>query len=309
MTSASAKSGHPPLQGIAFLIVAVLCFAALDTTTKVASVVAPVVMVTWVRYLFQTVVTGVTLWPTRGSALLRTRRPAQQFLRGVLLLICSVTAFFSLHFMPVGEFTAIVMITPLMITVIAALSLHEQVSWLRWSCVVGGLVGSMVVIRPGGEVFHWTTLLPLLLVVANTAFQVLTSQLAKTDDAGTMHFYTGLVGLLLASLALPFAWQAMPWSVWGLLLLIGAFSTLGHLLLILAYARAPVAVLTPFLYLQIGFAAIGGWLVFSHLPDAWAMAGIAIVSGSGAFGTWLTGRETKVQSSRRSVPVCKGCSE
>lgn len=107
----------------------------------------------------------------------------------------------------------------------------------------------MVIIRPGGEVSHWTMLLPLSLVVTNTAFQVLTSQLAKTDDSGTMHFYTGLVGFVLASLALPFAWQAMPWTVWSLLLLIGALSTLGHFLPILAYARAPAAVLTPYLYL------------------------------------------------------------
>lgn len=73
-------------------------------------------------------------------------------------------------------------------------------------------------------------LLPCLLVLATTAFQVLTSRLARTDNSGTMHFYTGLVGLVLASLALPFIWQALPWSVWTLLLLIGAFATLWHFL-------------------------------------------------------------------------------
>lgn len=289
--AASLPAQHP-LQGIFFIVAAVLCFSALDTVTKLAAAV-PVAMAIWVRFLFQTVVTGMALWPMRGSAFLKTRRPGLQFLRGFLLLTCSVIAFLSLRFMPVGEFTAIVMISPLIITAISAWKLHDRVSALRWLCVVGGFAGSLAVIRPGGESFHWAMLLPCVLVLANTAFQVLTSRLARTDNSGTMHFYTGLVGLVLASLALPLIWQAIPWSVWALLLLIGAFGTLGHFLLILAYARAPIAVLTPYLYLQIGFSTLGGWLIFSHMPDAWALAGIALVSASGALGTWLTAREQR----------------
>ena len=294
MTSAKAGRGNRHFRGIAFIVVAVMCFAALDTTTKLVALAAPAAMLMWVRFLFQTVVTCGVLLPSRGLALFRTRKPGLQFLRGVLLLLCSVSAFFSLLFMPVGEFTAIIMITPLIITVIGALLLREPVSWLRWLCVVSGFVGCMVVIRPGSETFHWAMLLPLLLVAANTGYQVLTSHLTKTDDPGTLHFYTGLVGLLMATLVLPFVWQTLPWQVWGTLILVGAFGSLGHFLLILAYARAPVVVLTPYLYLQVGFAALGGWLVFSHLPDALGMIGIAIITASGVFGTWLTGRDARV---------------
>jgi drug/metabolite transporter (DMT)-like permease len=71
----------------------------------------------------------------------------------------------------------------------------------------------------------------------------------------------------------------------------GVFSTLGHFMLIVSLTRAPVVVLTPYLYLQIAFATLGGWLVFSHVPDAWSLSGIALVAVSGVFGTWLTGRE------------------
>lgn len=303
MTRAKAGRGHRHFRGIAFMVVAVLCFAALDTTTKLAAAAAPAAMAMWVRFLFQTVSTCAVLLPSRGLSLFRTQRPGLQFLRGVLLLLCGVCAFFSLHFMPVGEFTAIIMITPLIITVIAALLLREPVSWLRWLCVAMGFTGCMLVIRPGSEVFHWAMLLPLVLVAANTAFQVLTSHLARTDDPGTMHFYTGLVGLLMATLVLPFAWQALSGSVWVVLLLVGVFSTLGHFLLILAYARAPVVVLTPYLYLQVGFAALGGWLMFAHVPDAWALSGIVIITGSGVFGTWLTGREARAQGVKAPVPL------
>lgn len=286
-------SREHPLQGIAFVVLAVLCFASLDTTTKLVAAVAPAAMVVWVRFMFQTVSTAAVLGPGQGIALLRTRRPGMQFVRGLLMVLCAVTAFFSLHFMPVGEFTAVNMLTPLIITLMAAWRLNERVSWMRWACVLGGFAGSLAVIHPGGDLFHWAMLLPLALVAANTAYQVITSQLMQTEDAGTTHFYTGLVGLVLATLALPFVWQALSWNVWGLLLLIAVFSTSGHFALILAYGRAPVAVLSPYLYVQIGFAALGGWLVFSHLPDALATAGIVTVAVSGALGTWLTGLEVK----------------
>jgi drug/metabolite transporter (DMT)-like permease len=277
--------------GIAFIVMALVCFGALDTTTKFASATAPLVMALWLRYVVQAGLTVVVLWPSRGSRLFRTGRPALQCLRGLLLLTCSGIAYLSLRVMQVGEFTAIVMLTPLLLTVIAAAMLHEPVSWLRWLCVLGGFSGAMFVIRPGKDLFHWALLLPLVLVAANTAFQALTSRMARTEDPGTMHVYTGLVGLVVTSAALPLAWQALPWTIWAAIGLMGLLSTLGHFLLIMAYTRAPVAVLTPYLYLQIAFATLGGWLVFSHVPDAWSLAGIALIAVCGVFGTWLTGRE------------------
>ena len=296
-----SEQGRAPrrIGGIAFIVVALACFGALDTTIKIASTAAPVAMAVWVRYLVQTVVTGAVLWPARRASLFQTSRPLLQFSRGALLLTGSVIAFFSLRFMQVGEYTASVMLTPLLLTVAAAVALHESVSWLRWACVLGGFAGSMAVIRPGEDPFHWLMLLPLLLVAANTGFQVLTSRMARTEDPGTMHFYTGLAGLTLTTLGLPFAWQALPLSVWLVIGLMGLLSTLGHFLLIMACMRTPVAVLTPYLCLQIGFAALGGWLVCAHVPDARSLAGIALVAVSGVFGTWLTGREA-LASDRRN---------
>ena len=197
--------------------------------------------------------------------------------------------------MPVGEFTAIVMITPLVITLLAALTLGERVSALRWALVTGGFAGTLIIIRPGGERFDWSMLLPLGLVVTNAWFQILTSRLARTEDPFTMHFYTGWVGMLLASIALPFVWTALDsWTLWASLVLMGLMATVGHFMMILAYARAPVATLTPFLYAQIGFAMIGGWLAFSHVPDDWALLGIALVALCGAASAWLTVRESRI---------------
>ena len=279
---------------ILLLATTALTVAQLATSASHAQT-APLVMALWLRYVVQAGLTSAILWPSRGPRLFRTRRPALQFVRGLLLLTCSGIAFLSLRVMQVGEFTAIVMLTPLLLTVIAAVMLRERVSWLRWLCVLGGFSGAMLVIRPGKDLFHWAMLLPLVLVAANTAFQALTSRMARTENPGTMHFYTGLVGLVVTSSALPLAWQALPWTIWAAIGLMGLLSTLGHFLLIIAYTRAPVVVLTPYLYLQIAFATLGGWLAFSHVPDAWSLAGIALVALSGVFGTWLTGRELLVR--------------
>ncbi len=283
------------MAGVALAVGAVACFGALDTTTKFVTVSVPLLMALWCRYAFQSVLTTVSVLPRRGMAVLRTRNPRFQWLRGVLLLTSSLLAFASLKYMPVGEFTAIMMIAPLAVTLLAATLLKEYVSPLRWILVIGGFAGTLVIIRPGGDTFQWASLLPLGLVVTNAWFQVLTSKMARTEDPVTMHFYTGWVGTLLTSLALPFVWTQLPhWWLWAALCFMGAMGAIGHFLLILAYQRAPAATLTPYLYAQIAFAMLGGWLVFSHVPDGWSLVGIATIAVCGAGGAWLTLRETRL---------------
>jgi drug/metabolite transporter (DMT)-like permease len=283
------------LAGIALVVGAGACFSVLDTTTKFISTSVPLLMALWFRYAFQAVATTITVLPMRGMSVWRTLHPKFQVLRGVLLLASSLFAFASLKYMAVGEFTAIVMIAPLAITVLAATVLKEKVSAMRWTLVAGGFAGTVVIIRPGGETFQWASLLPLCLVVTNAWFQVLTSKLARTEDPVTMHLYTGWVGTLIATVALPFVWAALPaWWLWAALCFMGLMATVGHFMLILAYQRAPAATLTPYLYAQIGFAMLGGWIVFSHVPDGWSMVGMIMIAVCGAGGAWLTVRESRM---------------
>jgi drug/metabolite transporter (DMT)-like permease len=283
------------LAGIALAIAACACFAALDTTTKYVSASAPLLMALWFRYAFQAAATTVVVLPLRGLRVLHTRHPRFQLLRGVLLLTSSLLAFASLKYMPVGEFTAIVMMAPLAITLLAATVLKEHVSALRWALVAGGFAGTLVIIRPGGEAFNWASLLPIGLVISNAWFQVLTSRMARTEDPVTMHLYTGWVGTLIASVGLPFVWTSLAaWWLWALLCFMGAMGAIGHFFLILAYQRAAAATLTPFLYSQIAFAMLGGWLVFSHVPDGWSLLGMLAIAACGAAGAWLAVRESRV---------------
>jgi drug/metabolite transporter (DMT)-like permease len=283
------------LAGIGLVLLAVACFATLDTATKLSTAGVPILMGVFVRYAFQAVATTLVLLPRHGPALLRTRHPRYQLLRGTLLLASSVLAFLSLRHMPLAEFTSIVLIAPLVITLLAATALKERVSPLRWALVAGGFTGTLVILRPGGDAFGWAMLLPIGLVITNAWFQVLTSKLARTENPLTMHFYTGWVGTLLAALALPFVWTALPsWHWWALLGLMGFMGTVGHFFLILAYQRAPASTLTPYLYAQIAFAMLGGWVMFSHIPDHVSLAGMAMIAVCGAAGAWLTVRERRV---------------
>ncbi|MBC5767900.1 DMT family transporter [Ramlibacter sp. GTP1] len=282
------------LAGIGLAIGACACFSALDTTTKAVSPFVPLLMALWFRYAFQALATTAVVIPLRGKRVLRTQHLPFQLLRGVLLLVSSLLAFASLRFMPVGEFTAIVMITPLAVTLMAATRLKEHVSPTRWALVAGGFVGTLIIIRPGGEAFTWASLLPLVLVASNTWFQVITSQLARTEDPLTTHLYTGWTGTLIATLGLPFVWTQLPdpW-LWAGLGFMGLMGTVGHFLLVLAYHKAPASALTPYLYSQIAFSMLGGWLVFKHLPDGWSMFGMVLIAICGAGGAWLTVRENR----------------
>lgn len=285
----------PALAGIACAVLATACFATLDSSMKFMGATLPILTVVWIRYAVQAVIVSSVLLPTRGLAALRTEHPRFQLLRGVLLLMTSVFGFFSLRHMPVGEFTAVVMVTPLAITVLASVVLKEQVSSLRWVLVAFGFAGTLVVLRPGSDAFQWATLLPLALVGCNAWFQVLTSRLARTESPLAMQFYGGWVGTLLLALLLPFGWQ-MPgdWITWLKLVGMGLAGTLGHYLLTIAYRRTPAATLMPFLYAQIGFAMMAGFIIFSHVPDGIALAGIVMIALSSALGAWLTVRESRI---------------
>ena len=272
-----------------------VCFAVLDTTTKWVSLGVPLMMAMGFRYLFQAVVTTAVLWPQRGRVLLHTKHPGLHLLRGLLLLSISLLAFLSLKHMPVGEFTAIILMTPLVVTLLAARMLGETVPTVRKLLVAGGFVGTLIIVRPGGSDFAWTLLFPVGTVCANAAFQLLTSRMTRTEDSMTMHFYTNWVGAALPVLVLPWVWMDIKEpTLWAGLLLMAAMGTVGHFLFILAFKRAPAATLMPYMYVQIGFAMLAGWLLFSHVPDHWSLLGMGLIAVCGAAGALLTRHESRV---------------
>ena len=294
-----------PGLGIALIVLMAICFAAMDTSVKYLGLVLPVLLMLWARYAFQAAVMAVWLVQSRTAGF-RAAHPKFQAVRGMLLLATSALSFFGVQHMPLAEFTAIVMLTPVMVTLLAAWLLHERVSAMRWALVAGGFAGALIIIRPGSGLFGWAVLFPLAGTVCYASFQVLTSKLSALESPYTTHFYTGAVGTLLLTPLLLLASDidiaatlsaAKPAHV-ALMLGVGLLGTLGHLLLILALGLAPTATLMPFAYVQVVAAAALGWLAFRHVPDGWAWIGMGVVSACGAATVWLNVREA---ASRRPV--------
>jgi drug/metabolite transporter (DMT)-like permease len=308
-TARPGPGAQRPLAGVALILLSTLCFAVLDVTAKLLSTVVPVLILLWARYTTQAVAMGTWFVVRRRLQLLHAAHPRFQMLRGGLLLVVSALGFYGLRDMPVAEFTAVVMLTPVIVTVLAALMHGEQVSPRRWALVAGGFAGALIILRPGSGLFGWVALIPALAALCNAGFQLMTRRLAGLENPLTTHFYTGLVGSLVCAVGLlllagaPVA--ALPRELFaadiGLLLLLGAMGTLGHLLLILAFGQAPIALLAPIQYMQILFAALAGWLVFRHVPDAWAWCGMAVVAACGAGAVWLNARES-TPPTHRAVP-------
>ncbi len=295
--------------GITLVMLAAVSFASLDSLTRLLGATMPVLLILTARYVFQAAVMGLWL-AASGVHRLRPAHLRFQLLRGSLLLATSAFSFYGVQYMPVPEFTAINLLTPVLVTLLAAWLLKERVSPLRWALVLGAFVGALVVIRPGSGLFGWAVWFPLAGACTYASFQVLTSRLAALESPYTTHFWTGAVGsaILLPVLA------ASPVDVLGALAAapapallqmaaIGAFGTVGHLLLILALGMAPASRLMPFTYVQIAAAALLGWLLFRQLPDFWGWVGMAIISACGATSAWLNLRSAAAARRRADAPV------
>jgi len=285
-----------PLLGIALVIGAASCFATMDTTVRYVGAYFSVSLVLWVRYgLHAAIMTGFIVASRRRS--FRSANPMFQIARGALLAFASSMAFAALRRMPVAEFTAIIMLTPVIATLVARIWLREHISALRWALVVGGFVGALIVIRPGSGLIGWAALLPLAAAVANAAFQIMTSRFAPHEDPFTTNFYTGATGmaiatpLLLASVADPVdTLLGAPGLHVGALLAVAVLGTSGHLMLIMALGKAPASTLMPFQYVQLAVAALAGYVVFDRVPDAWGWTGMAVIGLCGAASAWLNVR-------------------
>lgn len=283
--------------GLLLLVVAEICFVVLDTTTKLVTAAVPALMALWVLFLVQALVTGGYVLAVRGPSSLKTAHPGLHVARGSLLLVVQLLAFFSLKYLPVGEYTALAMTTPLLVTLLATRFLGEHVSVFRLVLVALGLVSTLVIVRPGSNAIGWAMLLPLGLVLVNAAYQLLASKMARTEDAVTTVFYTCSTALLLSSLPLAWAWQPVSDPMlWLGLLLMGLTAAGGNFFFVLAFERAPAATLMPYMYLQIGFGILGGWLVFDHVPDFWALVGMGMIAACGAAGGLLTLHEARLRS-------------
>ncbi|MFN7724907.1 MAG: DMT family transporter [Rubrivivax sp.] len=280
-------------RAIALVTVATLCFALLDACAKWlvqpgAAQPLPVVEVVWLRFVIHVVLMGALLAPQHGLNLLRTRQPGLQLLRGLMLVSMTALNFVALQYLQLAETGAIQFSVPLLIALLSAWWLNERLDARRWLAIVAGFLGVLLVVRPGSHAFHPAILLSVLNALVYAAFNLLTRRMAATESADTMQLMSAAVpALLLAPLALPlWVWPATALQ-WAVLIVCGLMGGLGHLAVAHAHRHASAAVLGPFLYQQILYMALWGWLVFGQVPDAAVVAGSLVVVASGLYLLWL----------------------
>lgn len=277
---------HQPTLGILLILAAGLLLASQDALSKSLTAVYPLLLVVWLRYLSQSVFMLALFAPRMGLNLLRTQRPWLQLVRGLSLVAITLLFYSALRFIPLGEATAVIFLAPLVVIVLSATWLKEHISRGLWLSVGVGLLGVLLIVRPGGALFTPAILLPLGAAFCFGLYQLLTRRLSATDHPATSNFLSALVGTLSVSVLLPWFWQT-PTLVDGLLMAtLGATAMTGHMLLTHAYRFGSAASLAPFTYVQIVTATLLGMLFFDHTPDLWAILGMAVIILSGAALAW-----------------------
>ncbi|MDH4094459.1 MAG: DMT family transporter [Betaproteobacteria bacterium] len=279
-----ADTARNRLVGIGLISLTYVFFTLLDGSAKWLVQSVPVIVVVWLRFLTHTLIASALLFPLRGRALVRTGHLRWHLVRG--LMFCAMTGinFWALQYLQLTVTASIFFTVPILIALVSAPLLGEKLDARRWAAILIGFAGVLVIVRPGSESFHPAMLLSLANAVLYAAFNLMTRKLAAYDSPETIQFLPAVVAsVVLAPFALA-AWESpQGWREWTLLCLMGVFGGTGHYLLAMAHRYAPASTLAPFLYQQILYMALFGYLVFGSVPDKAVWIGAAIVIASGLY--------------------------
>lgn len=271
-----------PLIGILLMLGAVMCFAALDATSKHLSQTFPVPMLVWSRYTLHCLLMVIFLAPSMRLRLVTTTRPRLQVVRAMLLVGTTGFSMAGFRIMPLAESTAFLFVAPLVVVILAHFLLDEEIGRGRWLAVIGGFAGALLIARPGGAISLQGGLLMSAAAICYAVYQIQTRLLSPTEHPLTMLFYTALVGTVSMTLAAPLYWGGpSPDPLQGLMIAsLGLYGGFGHFLLTHAFRHATASTLSPFLYAQLVWATLFGWLFYDHLPDGLSFVGIAVIAAA-----------------------------
>lgn len=265
------------------MALALFLLAAMDAIAKhlTETLAAPQILAIrfWVFLLFALALAG-------RAGLVRTARSARpklQVLRS-LVMVGQMSAFlFAIGSMPLADVHAIVAAAPLLVMALAALFLGERIGPRRCVAVAIGLIGVLIIVRPGTGVFDPVSLVAVAGAACWAVFQVLLRVVGGRDSAETTTLYSAGVGAVCFTVAAPVVWRDPGVAAWGWLLALGVIGSVGHYLLSTAYRHAPASTLQPFAYTMPVWAALMGWIAFAHVPDRWTLVGGAAVIASGLY--------------------------
>lgn len=271
-----------PVAAILWMLLTMGLFVSMDAIAKVLTQTLPPGEVVWGRFVFHALLV-VLFFNRRLVPTLRAGRLWLQLLRSAFLMITTAFFFFGLKFLGLATMSAIMFVTPLLVTLLSMPILGERVGWRRITSVAIGFVGALIIIRPGSDAVGLAALLPLAAALSNSAYHLATRVLSRTDPATAMVGYTALVGAVMSNFALLGGWVTPGAVDWLLLAALGVIGCLGHFTLIKAYSLANAAVAAPFGYTSLIWATLFGLALFGELPDMWTVVGATVIVGSGLY--------------------------
>lgn len=279
-------------RAILLMIAAIFCFSVMDATVKALAPNVGVLPALWARYAGQMLLVFLLVLP-RLKTVVRTKYPGLQFFRSLLLMSATACFFTGLSLIPLSDAAALMSTNPMLITLGAAIFLGEKLGVRRIGGIVAAMIGALIIIRPGTDVFSAAALFPLGAAVCYSAYALLTRRVGADEDVWTSLFYTGFVGTVLLSLLVPFQWQTPSAADVGLMVIVAIAGTTGQLALIQAFTKGEAAMLAPYSYTGLAFAAFWGVIFFSEIPDLWTVVGSLVIAAAGLY-VWH--RETRAKT-------------
>lgn len=272
------------LRGILLMCAGVSMFPFLNAGVKLLAPHYPVMEIVWARFTGHLAIMLAVFLPRYGRRLFRTRRPTVQIGRSLLMLLSNIVFVTAIGHVPLATASAIGFTSPLIVTALSVPLLGERVGPRRWSAVVVGFLGALLIIRPGSGFMNPAVLLLLASSIAYALYQIATRWIAAYDNAATGIIFAALLGSLATTFVLPFVF-VLPRSLLdaALFLAIGFFGGAGHYLIIRAFQQGPAAVIAPLGYVELIGTATLGYLIFAQFPDVWTWAGAAVIISSGLY--------------------------
>jgi drug/metabolite transporter (DMT)-like permease len=204
-------------------------------------------------------------------------------MRGVALLGSSLFFISGLRFLPIAEASATSFIAPLFVTALSIVVLAESVGLRRWLATAVGLIGVLIVLRPGSGAFHPAAFFPVVSALAWACTLVMTRMLSGKEAVITTMTWSAITGFFILSVLVPLVWVAPSWHDILLGILIGVASTAGQWIVVLAFRYADASVLAPFSYTQLLWVSILGFIIFGEVPDIWTITGAVFIVASGLY--------------------------
>ena len=271
------------MKAITFNLLAWVMLPIMDGFAKYLSSDLPVLQITWARYFFTVAFTLPVMFFFFRKNLVWTDKPKLQLIRGLILLTANVCFFYSISIISLAKALTLAFIAPLIVTAFSPIFLGEKVGFRRWSAVIIGFIGSMVVIRPGFVEINLASLAALGTGVMYGFYLIITRKLSSSDNPLLTLLLTGVVGAIIISFVMPFVWIKPTLNQWSMMVAIGIFACIGHLFIILSLKYADASKLAPLSYFEIVTNIIIGYYFFSDFPDKWTFLGLFIIILSGIY--------------------------